>query len=145
MRILNAAGMMRRNAWDAVSETELIAWCDRYPDARYAAAAEGITAFHWSDPNHPQWSPIALKLLDKAPNRTEVLKKFTQKFSPLAWSGSLAGIIETNSRLLDHFAGYDDPVLIAFIISEKERFRRLVDSERNSEKVQRAWSEGFEF
>jgi len=145
MRVLSGAGMMQRNPWDAIPEEELIAWCERQPESRYAAAAEGVTVFHWSDPHRPQWTPIALRLLGSAPNRIEVLKKFTQKFSPHSWSGSLAKIIDANSSLLDHLNGHGDPLLSAFIDSEKMRFRKIIESEKNIEKIRHAWvDERFE-
>jgi hypothetical protein len=99
--ILDEVGQLRRNAFDAIPEANLLSWCDRQPETRYPAVAAGITTFQpSSDTGSPQWTSTALKLLDKAPDRVEVLKKFIAQFSPTGWVGSHAAIVESNARLL---------------------------------------------
>jgi hypothetical protein len=128
INILDQAGQLRRNAFDAIPEADLIAWCDRSPGLRYPAVAAGVTPFHPSgDAERLQWTTIAHQLLDRAPDRVAVLRKFTDE---LAWAGSSAAVIESSVRLLDELAHYPDPALIEFIVNEKTRFAEAIQTEK---------------
>jgi hypothetical protein len=134
IRILDQAARLRRNAFDSVPEDYLVSWCDQQPDTRYPAAAAGVTSVQPSgDTGRPQWTSTALKLLDKAPDRVEVLKKFIGQFSPMSWAGSRAGIVESNAKLLDELAGYPDTALVEFIAKEKVRLAEAIKMERQTE------------
>jgi hypothetical protein len=134
MRILEESSPVRRNAFDAVPEAALIRWCDEKPETRYPAAAAALTAFEPSgQPGRLQWTGTSRKLLDKAPNRVEVLKQFTRRFSPSGWAGSRASIVESNAMLLDDLANYPDPAVVKFIVEEKARLATVIKVEKQIE------------
>jgi hypothetical protein len=84
--------------------------------------ALGVTPFRaGADGGRPEWTIVGRKLMDKAPNRVEVLKTFMDKFVPISWVGSRTAIIESNMKLLDELSRYNDPALDAFIAEEKAR------------------------
>ena len=144
--ILDQAAQLRRNPFDAIPEDALLTWCDQLPEIRYPATAAGVTAFQWSgEAGHPQWSGIARKLLDRAPDRVAVLKEFVRKFSPTAWTGSRAVIVQANTGLLDELAAYADPALAEFIAKEKVRLSQVVEEERTMQLlIDRERDERFE-
>jgi hypothetical protein len=146
MSILNQSGQLRGRPFDLVPEGELLGWCDQHPATRYTAVAERLTAFrHSADSGHVEWTSTAHKILDRAPNRIEVLKKFVGQFSPMSWAGSLATILESNARLLDDLADYPDPKVIEFIRAERVRIARVIESEKHQEThFERIQSERFE-
>lgn len=87
--------------------------------------------FQWSgEAARPQWTNIARKLLERAPDRVAVLRRFVDKFTPTAWTGSRAAIVESNAKLLDELAVYSDPALDEFIASEKRRLIDAIEEER---------------
>jgi len=66
-------------------------------------------------------------------------------FSPVAWTGSHATIIESNVKLLDDLATYPDPAVIDFIRAEKIRLAEAVKGERHTETLmERERDERFE-
>jgi hypothetical protein len=144
--ILDQAGQLRRNAFDAIPEADLLTWCEQQPGTRYAAVASGITAFQPSvETGRPEWTSTAHKFLDKAPNRVEVLKGFIGQFSPMEWTGSRVAIVESNTRLLDELTEHPDPALVEFVRKEKARLSQAVQSERWTETlIQRERDERFE-
>jgi hypothetical protein len=146
VRILEEAAQLQRNPFDAIPETDLLRWCDRKPDARYPAAAAGVTPFQPSGAGGSlQWTNIARKLLDKAPDRVAVLRNFTDKFIPAAWVGSRAASIESKAQLLDDLASYPDPALVEFIAEERARLADAVKIEQTTEFfLDQGRYEGFE-
>jgi len=144
--ILDQAGQLRRNAFDAIPEGDLLSWCDQQPETRYGAVAGGVTAFQPSgETGRLQWTSTARKLLDKAPDRVEVLKEFIGQFSPTGWSGSHAAIVESNAKLLDELAGYPDAALVEFIAKEKIRLAKAIEAEGHMETLlERERDERFE-
>jgi hypothetical protein len=131
VNILDQAAQFRGNPFDEIPEGNLVAWCDQQPDVRYPAIAGGVTPFqHCGDPPRPQWTSIARKLLERAPDRVAVLKRFVDKFTPTAWTGQRAVIVESNAKLLDELAAYSDPALNEFVASEKKRLMAAIEEER---------------
>ena len=102
---------------------------------RYPAIAACLTPFQGSGQGgRPQWTDTALKLLDRAPDRTAVLSKFMNKFVPTAWAGSRAAIIELNSTLLEGLvAAY--PELTPFVENAKSQLEQTVKIEHDMERL----------
>ncbi len=134
--ILEGAAQLQRYPFDAIPEADLLQWCDEKSDIRYPVVAAGIAAVQSSgEAGGQRWTDIALKFLDKAPNRVEVLKKFITQFSPTGWVGSHATIVESNVKLLDELKRYPDPELQEFIASQKLRFHEVVKAEHEMERL----------
>jgi hypothetical protein len=144
--ILEEVGQVRRNAFDPISETDLLKWCDQQPEIRYPAVAGGVTLFQSSGENgRPRWTSIALKLLDNAPDRVEMVRRFVRQFTPMSWWGSRTSIMETNSTLLDDLGEYRDPAVREFVAQEKIRLAEKINTEkRNEYMMQRNQDERFE-
>jgi hypothetical protein len=144
--ILNQARQHRTSPLDVVSVDDLLAWCDKEPEMRYPAAASVLTIYLPTEGAGPrQWTSTALRLLEKAPDRIEVLKKFILQFSPMSWGGSRAAIVATNTRLLDELEAYPDPALVEFVAKEKVRLSRAIEEEKRQEnELDRARDERFE-
>jgi hypothetical protein len=81
----------------------------------------------------PQWKPSALALLERAPNKIEVLKHYIDHFAPMSWSGSRSATWEANARLLDHFENHSDIDLAAFARLRRDELRRLLDDLKRQE------------
>lgn len=123
----------RSNPADAIPCPELIAWCDRDRDRRYAQAASIVTFARRAEASGPQvWSEQAQALLANAPDPRSVLAVFVERFRPMSWSGSRAALIEANARLLDTL----EPELsemISFLAEAKSRLAREIAAARQWE------------
>ena len=137
---------LKKNPLDFVPMDTLLAWCEANPGARYNAAAAVVTISQQSEtPGCPKWTNVARGLLDNAPDRIEVLKRFGQQFRPKMWSGSRAALIESNAKLLDQLVDYPDPAVATFIAQEKCCLAAEVDAERRFEaQLDRKRDERFE-
>jgi len=74
-----------------------------------------------------------LSLLQQAPDRVEVLKRYIEKFQPMSWSGSQVPLWEANVKLLDYLTDYPDPNIVAFAAVEKTRLLGVLDLVRQRE------------
>jgi len=145
MRILEEAGEIQRRAFDPIPEAALLSWCDEQPENRYPAVAAGINALRPSSQSgRSEWTATARKLLDKAPDRREVLKTFIRQFR---WSpdASQEATVESNLSLLDELAAYPDSALVEFAKKEKARLSEAVRTVREMKiPTARVWDERFE-
>ncbi len=138
-RVIDAVSQMRQKPFDAFPEHDLLSWCDEQPEGRYPFVAAGVTLFQASGTEGGLcWTTTARKLLEKAPDRVEVMGKFLAEFSPLRWTGSRASIVEKNAKLLEDLGDYDDPALAEFIARAKAKLAHSVLAERQEE-MQRQW------
>jgi hypothetical protein len=146
MEVLDQAGQLRRNPFDAIPDDDLLSWCDRQPEIRYPAVAVGVTAFRpTGEAGRPQWTSIARKLLGRAPDRVAVLKKLARQLAPDAWSGSYRVIVESNAKLLDDLATDSDLAVAEFIKTEKIRLAEEIESKSHTEiLIERERDERFE-
>ena len=126
---------LRRHSLASVPEGVLLDWCDQEAEVRYPTIAYVIPISNSTDQAGPRkWTTIALRLLDEAPDRVEVLKQFVRQFHPTGvWSGSLAAILESNAELLDQLDAYPDPNVIAFVRDEKKRLAKVIENEKQHE------------
>jgi hypothetical protein len=128
---------------DRIPQTTLLAWCDEDSTVRYSLIAAKMVPFSKApNSNKPQWKPLALELLERAPNKIEVLKHYIDHLAPRSWSGSRSATWEANTRLLDHFENHSDIDLAAFARLRRDELGRLLDGlkrqELDSEKQENA-------
>jgi hypothetical protein len=134
----------RKQPLAVVPEEDLLAWCEQEPQTRFPAIASVIAVFQQpNETSPPQWTAIALRFLERAPDPSAILSEFVAQFNPGGWSGSLAAILSSNAALLDQLDAY--PQLSAAIALEKERLQRWIDEQQRRENaMDRQRDERFE-
>jgi hypothetical protein len=135
---------LRTNPIAQIPIEELISWCDEDPTIRYPAVAGVVPIFASNAPEGLGWSNSALKILEKAPNKLEVLTKFIERFSPVAWSGRRSEVIASNARLLDQLNTNGDPAVAELISTAKARLVQFVEAERDLESYMWGTNPSFE-
>lgn len=124
----------RANPLDLVPADRILAWCNENSAERYVAIADAIALFRRADKTAPlQWTDIALRLLDRAPDPVEVLKRYIHRFGPSSWSGSRASIIEERAALLEALRTHPHAQLSRFVSTEIPRLRGVIEQERRWE------------
>jgi hypothetical protein len=119
---------------DRISETTLLDWCDERSTVRYPMIAAKLVPFSRApNSDKPQWKPSALALLERAPNKIEVLKHYIGHFTPRSWSGPRSATWEANATLLDHFANHSDIDLAAYARLRRDELTRLLDDLKRQE------------
>jgi hypothetical protein len=122
-------------------------WCSEDPHARYIAAAQFVPFVRGAeeDAETSGWSDIALKLIEGAPDPAAVLRKFTERFWPSSWSGSLAAILESRMTLLTDLLQHANPAVAAFAGEQITQLRVEIEDERRCEvERERSRDERFE-
>jgi len=129
VRVLENSDLLHPDRLHVIPEEEILAWCDELPDLRYPIAAAGIVAIR-HDTDGPHWTDIARRILEKSPDRVQVLRKFICQFSSPGWDMSRAAEVQANLRLLDEMAAYSDPGLGEFAVKEKARLWQAISATR---------------
>jgi hypothetical protein len=90
----------RKTPLDTLDPSVLIGWARREPSTRFARVAAGITLFKKNkEEGHLAWTPLALQILDLAPDPSPVLAGFRSRLTPRSWSGSLVDLLEARRDL----------------------------------------------
>ena len=119
---------------DCVPEATLFAWCDEVSTVRYALIAASMVPFtRPQNSDKPQWKSAALALLDRAPNKIEVLEQYIDHFAPMSWSGSRVSIWEANVQLLAQLDAHSDVELAAFARLRRSELEMVLNDERRRE------------
>jgi hypothetical protein len=146
MRIIDDIRQFKTGLLELVPDDVLLAWCDEEPASRYPAVAGSISfAANTADGRPREWTKLALRLLEKAPDRVGVLKRFTAEFRGHGGWGSPVAQFEANAKLLDKLENHPHPSVSAFVAEEKARLARQIDVERQLENsAERMASQSFE-
>lgn len=146
VRIIDDVRRHSKNPLDLVAEDELISRCDEDPSTRYPAVASIVTISEKAEETSiRQWTKTALRVLERAPDRISVLKRYIGQFSPMLWNGSRASNIERYTKLLDDLNVYPDAAVIDFIAQEKVRIAHEFEVARQYDAItDREHDERFE-
>jgi hypothetical protein len=146
LRIIEEMKRNRKNPLDAVADSDLLGWCDIEAVRRYPLAAEAITIpIRLPDHGARQWTSVALRLLDRAPDKLAVLGVFVDRMTPRSWSDSRSKVMESGLMLLGELDEYLDSSAKAFLAQEKGRLSEAIDEERRTEtRLYRNRDERFE-
>lgn len=125
------------NPLDFVPVATLLAWCEAERGERYPLMAKVVSVFAGkaADAEAPalKWSDAATALLEKAPDKIEILKIFIQRFRPMSWSGSRAAVMEARLPLLTAMGKHREGVFATIARVEAERFKQEIELERKHE------------
>lgn len=128
---------------DEVPTSVLLDWCDEAPDQRYPAIVKVVSFFTQKEKEPVEWSPIAITILDRAPDPAVILQTFVGRFSPRSWSGSLAEIVEARAGLLDRLPAHHATAFAETVASLKAELADYVaktrkwENERDRERDER--------
>ena len=134
---------LRQNPLDPMPEGELFAWCDREPTIRYPAVAATITiCLGTREGEPPQWTSLALRLLDKAHDRIAVLKQYVAQIELRCFGGANLAL---HTKLLDALRTHTDPAVAEFAAQESARLGQMFDAQRRADReAERGRDERFE-
>jgi hypothetical protein len=146
VRLLNNFLRFHKNVLGSLPDDIVITWCDRDPTVRYPLAASVVLLFKRPKDGEPhEWTPLAGRLLQKAPDPRLVLNEIVHRLRPTSWSGSLATKLEGRLKLLNSMPGGGIPILAASMAEAKRNLQASIDAERQSEREEdRTQSNRFE-
>jgi len=132
--VLQSACLDQGNLLDDMPMAKLLSWCATKPALRYPIAASVIQPFRRTQQSEPlRWTESALRLIDKAPDRTAVLTQFMGKITLPHRSGSRVEILTSNAKLIDDLMSHPDEFVRAFLIKEKVQFDKDLKAARDWE------------
>jgi len=147
VRLLDTLRGFRQAPLDSVDDDTIVRWCDIDPSVRYPIMAAAATLFRRPSDQAPhEWTPLAKKLLVKAPHPSAVLNEMAGRLFPRGgWSGSLATTLESRAQLLNRLDVSGVVGVAEAYARAREALDRQIDEERRRETEQdRRRSERFE-
>lgn len=124
-----------RSPLEMVPQESLIAWAQVDPVIRFPRLASAIVPFTKREGEAElSWTPLAIRLLDSAPDRLAVLSTFGSHLYPHSGSGSLAQELENRRVLPRTFLSDADQRVVAWARTQDAELVRLAKQERLSER-----------
>lgn len=132
-KLIQSVSLHRANPLDGVPDDALIAWCDRSAQSRYPQMSRSISFSRSTMDGNQEWTPIALRMIERAPDPTVVLSIFIERFLPSSWEGSRAAYIDKRATLLDALISRFGPSIDAIAQLKRLELRIEVDRQREWE------------
>jgi hypothetical protein len=126
--------LVQKGPLEVVPDETLLEWCDHDPAVRYPLIAASAILFKPLSKNQShEWTPLAWKLLAKAPDAHAVFKRIVQQLRPMSWSGSLATMLESRLKLLEQLPLGNTPEVGKAFSEAKAGLQDWIGAERKRE------------
>lgn len=113
----------------------LLSWASQGPADRYPKLAKEVRLFERnSTAPDLAWSPLALHLLEHAPNRGTILEAFSWRLRPMSSSGSYADALTPYLHVVRHLTSHLDPVVAAWARAQASRLMEEIETKRQGER-----------
>ncbi len=133
--LLSMFSLLEDSPVNCVESNVLLAWADQQPIDRYPKLAWEVRLFKKDgDQQKLAWSPLALHLLEHAPDRAVVLEIFSSRFRPTSWSGSLADMLTPYLRLVCELSNHADAVVAAWARRQEASLSKQIEEERQRDR-----------
>jgi hypothetical protein len=149
--LLQMLGWMRgdrQSPFGLISNDIWRTWCEANPTTRYVTAAGHVVYLQepTGETTPPEWSDIALYLIEHAADPLAILRRFVDRFRPTSmYTGSLASILEGRRPLLQGLLQHPRPDIAAAAARTITELDRTIESKRTREAERsRAQDESFE-
>jgi len=120
----------------------LMKWAMKSPKVRMPILAEEVHLFAKNGENDTcSWSPLALGILEVAPDRKMILEIYADRFYPRSWSGSLADVLIPYLSLTKELQSHKDPLIAAWANEQAALIKLRIEEDRKRERRQ---DESFE-
>jgi hypothetical protein len=134
VKLLDSVTRHRNNVLDVISDDVMLDWCEHVPALRYRIAAALGSLFKFENDQPRQWTGLAPRLLQKAPDPGLVLNEIVCRLHPRSWSGSLATSLESGLRLLEELpTGGEMPDLKSALDAAKDSLKTEIARQRQAE------------
>jgi len=139
----------RENPLKQITDDMVLSWCEKDKDSRYSLMIASIDGFQSNNETEKlEWNSLVYSIIERAPDLEVILSGLAEKFSPMSWSGSRAGIIVQRAQLLLEFYEHNNAEVVSWAKRTysflQEEIQRAREWEENSEQSQRIRNESFE-
>lgn len=139
---------------EQIDEETLLDWAAEHPARRYLHLAEIVQPWRATDGSKVEhdevrplvWTPVAMRLIDEAPEPVRITEIFLDRFHPMGWGGSLAQILESRIPLLEMLTEHENATVAAWAKVALTAFKATVKRQQESEaRSARARDERFDW
>jgi hypothetical protein len=125
----------KESALSQIEDKTILDWCQKNSEFRFSIITEAAEAFYHQK-ELIEWTPLALSIINEAPNTINVLDKLRQRLTPMSWSGSLSEILQSRIKLIIDLQSHSNPIVKEWALQQEAHFREYIASEKERE---RSW------
>lgn len=124
------------NPLSKIEDNIILDWCNGNPYLRYQRVASIIQPYRTGTvQSQLEWTPLALTLIENAPDPIPVLNELKDSLKPMSYSGSLAQIMEKQLDLLINLKAHPIAAVSEWAVREEINFQEEIIKERQREHV----------
>ena len=124
----------RENTMSVAPIDSVLAWCNVDPRERYSLVSSVTALFeHQKQQDSLKLSPLALAILDNAPDEVGLLKGMGAWQYPSVWSGSLAALLSARVPFLKEFLSHEKKSVREWAAQAMDILKTDIERERKYE------------
>lgn len=132
-----------RDPLQNVHDAAMLEWVSEKPSTRFGLLAQALRCWRPAEKNKTEssdeevgsleWRPVALQLLEAAPDPKTVLQNFVRSFAPSSWSGSRAAIMQSRLPLIQQLKEHPNKAISKAAEVASIDFEKRISAEREHE------------
>lgn len=125
----------KKSPVNAAPPEVLMAWAKKSPRVRLPIlAGEVQLSVANGEIETNIWSPLALDILEAAPDRLAILDVYASRFYPRCWSGALSDVLMPYLGLAEKLQTHNDPQVIAWAKKQIVFLKERIEEDRKRER-----------
>lgn len=106
-----------------IKDDTIIDWCEKRPAERYPQAAVVVNSCDTVEGKKKEFTSIARRIINNAPDKAKVLKYLWRGFFPIVYSGSRVPIIDGELELCATLQKHDNPEVVKWAKRQEKYLR----------------------
>jgi len=125
---------------DAIEQNTILKWCNKLPESRYKILASSLRPYSFINKEKRSWNPIALAIINNAPNPSNVLDILDKNINPDSWSGEYSWVLKESLVLIEQLLDHSDSRVSNWAKSKIEEYKVQIQKEElNKKKEDSDW------
>lgn len=133
------------NPLNQIENQTIIKWCEEKRSIRYLKIISFINIFKTVENSKElRLSDLTNLIINKAPNKIDILEEISKYIRPMSWSGSRYLIIEKRVNAILKLKNHQDTNIVNWIKNKEIEFKKIIEIEKDEEEKEDLIYQSFE-
>ena len=123
----------RKPVLDGIELDIILEWCKEFPNRRFKNLASSLRPYNINNEKIRTWNPLAISLIDKAPDPCEVLNILFQHINPDSFWGEYSGVLKENLCLIEQLLEHSNSDVREWASNNARQYKLYIQEQQEKE------------
>ncbi len=123
----------RKAVLDGIEIDIILKWCKEFPDRRFKNLASSLRPYNINNEKERAWKPLAVSLIDEAPDSCEVLDILFQHINPDSFWGEYSDVLKENLCFIEHLLEHSNSDVREWAENKARQYKLYIHEQQEKE------------